>query len=96
MRDTRTSPTAAQLKHARGDVNGDPRDVVTDQFDLTRVQARVGLAAQLVHVAENCLSATNSARWCIEDREHAIACGLHQPAAVSLDLPCDCAVMDFE
>jgi hypothetical protein len=39
-------------QHARRDVHGDPGDVATDQFILTRVQAGAGLAAQLVQVAE--------------------------------------------
>lgn len=83
-------------QHARRDVHGDPGDVVTDQFNLTRVQAGAGLAAQLVQVAENGLRTTNSSRWRIENREHTVAGGFHQSAAVSFDLPRDCAVVHFE
>ena len=59
VRDTRTSPGAAQLV-ACGDVQGDPCDVVADQ-SIARVQAGAGLAAQTVQVARG-LGTTNSSR----------------------------------
>jgi len=77
-------------------VNGNPGNVVANQLDFTRVQAGVGLATQLTHVAEDGKRTTNSARRCIEDGKHTVSSGLHQSTPMSLDLTCDCVVVHFE
>ena len=83
VRETRISPGAGLAEDPRGDVYGDPPDVVVQQFAFAGVDAGADLDAQCLGVSAQGLGAADGLRRAVERDEVAVAGALHHRAAES-------------
>ena len=78
------SPALGLAEDARGDVDGDPADVVIEQFALAGVDAGADLDAQRFSICAERLGAADGLRRAVERHEMPVAGALDHRAAESL------------
>jgi hypothetical protein len=88
--------TVRALGHARGDVDRDAADIVAHHLDLAGVHAGADLEIERPHCPHDLLGTAHGARRAVEQRQEAVAGGLHFAATMALQLGANSHVMRLQ